>query len=198
MLVTIDGMRFIRPSANSLYGLFLLLSPIWHGCGSDTPQQTLVDEPPALLIAAENGDLPTLTRLIEGDGAVIDVKDACFWTPLMKAALNGHSEAVKRLILAGADVNQKDKGGYTSLMLAASNNHPHVIDLLMEAGADIDLVEKTNGWTALIWAAKRGHRAAVERLVSHPVDRNIKDFSGKRAVDWAREKQFSEMLSLLE
>ncbi|MES9970101.1 MAG: ankyrin repeat domain-containing protein [Candidatus Thiodiazotropha sp.] len=198
LLVRIDGMRSIHSPATQLLGIMLLLSPIWHGCSSDTPEQQVVDQPPALLIAAESGDLPTLTRLIEGDGAVIDVKDACFWTPLMKAALNGHREAVQQLILAGADVNQKDKGGYTSLMLAASNNHPQVIDLLLEAGAQIDLVETTQGWTALIWAAKRGHRAAVESLLAHPADREIKDFSGKRAVDWARESQFPEVVSLLE
>lgn len=198
MLVKMVGMRPIHTPGIPLIALLLPLLPLWHGCGSDTPEQSLVDAPPALLIAAETGDLPTLTSLIEGDGAVIDVKDACFWTPLMKAALNGHAEAVKRLILAGADVNQKDKGGYTSLMLAASNNHPDVIDLLLGAGADIDRVEITKGWTALIWAAKRGHRAAVERLLVHPVDRDIRDFSGKRAVDWAREKQFPEIVSLLE
>jgi ankyrin repeat protein len=191
-------MKALYPSPNLLFPLLMLLAPIWQGCSDNAHEQTTIDETPALLIAAESGDLPTLTKLIEGDGAEIDVKDACFWTPLMKAALNGHTEAVKRLLLAGADVNQKDKGGYTSLMLAASNNHPDVIDLLIEAGADIDLVENTQGWTALIWASKRGHRATVERLLRYPIDRNIRDLSGKRALDWARENQFLEIVALLE
>ncbi|MES9849857.1 MAG: ankyrin repeat domain-containing protein, partial [Candidatus Thiodiazotropha sp.] len=93
---------------------------------------------------------------------------------------------------------RKDKGGYSSLMLAASNNHPAIIDLLIKAGADINQVEMTQGWTALIWAAKRGHRAAVERLLTYPADQEITDFDGKRALDWARENQFHEIVSLLE
>jgi ankyrin repeat protein len=116
----------------------------------------------------------------------------------MKAALNGHTKAVERLILAGADVNQKDKGGYSSLMLAASNNHPDIIDLLIGAGADINQVEITKGWTALIWASKLGHKEAVERLLAYQADRNITDFDGKRAVDWAKESHFQEIVSLLQ
>jgi ankyrin repeat protein len=180
--------------------LFLFLFPlllIASGCSRDTPEGSGIEETPALLIAAERGDLPTLTKLISSNDVTIDVKDACYWTPLMKAALNGHTEVVERLILAGADVNQLDKGGYSSLMLAASNNHPEIIDLLIKAGAEIDLVEQTKGWTALIWAAKQGHREAVERLLQYPVDREISDLSGKRALDWARENQFHEIVASL-
>ncbi|MES9827353.1 MAG: ankyrin repeat domain-containing protein [Candidatus Thiodiazotropha sp.] len=193
-------MRTIHTTPTRLFIWLLPLALSWHGCSNDTPEEAKTDEipAPALLIAAENGDLPTLTKLIEGNDAVIDIKDACFWTPLMKAALNGHTRVVERLILAGADINQRDKGGYSSLMLAASNNHPAIIDLLIKAGADINQVEMTQGWTALIWAAKRGHREAVERLLTYEVDRGITDFSGKRALDWARQKRFHEIVSQLE
>jgi ankyrin repeat protein len=174
-----------------------ILFPMGTGCNNNSHETASIEEPPALLIAAEQGDLPTLTKLIGDKGVTIDVKDACFWTPLMKAALNGHTEAAERLILAGADVNQADKGGYTSLMLAASNNHVDVIDLLINAGAEINHVEQTQGWTALIWAAKRGHKEAVERLLAHPIDREVTDYNGKRALDWANERQFTEIASLL-
>ncbi|MEW8010783.1 MAG: ankyrin repeat domain-containing protein [Candidatus Thiodiazotropha sp.] len=195
-----ERMRTIHTTPTHLFIWLLPLALSWHGCSNDALEEADTDETPtpALLIAAENGDLPTLTRLIEGNDAVIDVKDACFWTSLMKAALNGHTRVVERLILAGADINQKDKGGYSSLMLAASNNHPAIIDLLIEAGADINHVEMTQGWTALIWAAKRGHREAVERLLTYEADREITDFSGKRALDWARQNQFHEIISQLE
>jgi ankyrin repeat protein len=49
----------------------------------------------------------------------------------------------------------------------------------------------------LIWAAKLGHREAVERLLAYPVNREISDFSGKRALDWAKENQFHEIARLL-
>ncbi|MGD8911987.1 MAG: ankyrin repeat domain-containing protein [Candidatus Thiodiazotropha sp.] len=191
-------MRLIHSTSTRLSFWLLPLCLAWQGCSDDVSEATMIDEPPALLIAAENGDLPTLTKLIEGDTTAIDVKDACFWTPLMKAALNGHTKAVERLIVAGADVNQKDKGGYSSLMLAASNNHPDIIDLLIKAGADINQVEMTKGWTALIWASKQGHKEAVERLLAYQADQSIADFSGKRAMDWAKENHFQEIASLLQ
>ncbi len=196
-LARIVGMRFDNPAFRHRSVLLIYLSLLQYGCTDDSPQAEAVAQPPALLVAAETGDLPSLTRLIEADAAV-DVKDACSWTPLMKAALNGHYEAAKRLILAGADVNQTDKGGYSSLMLAASNNHPNLIDLLIKSGASINQVETTKGWTALIWAAKLGHREAVRSLLKYPVDREFADFTGKRALDWARENRFHELVSLLE
>jgi ankyrin repeat protein len=191
-------MRFIHATPIRFYVWLLPFCLIWQGCSNDAVEEADIEEIPALLIAAESGDLPTLTKLIEGDSATIDVKDACFWTPLMKAALNGHTEVVERLILAGADVNQIDKGGYSSLMLAASNNHSDIIDLLIRAGANIDQIEITKGWTALIWASKQGHREAVERLLAYQADRNIADFSGKYALDWARESRYQKIVSLLK
>jgi ankyrin repeat protein len=191
-------MRFIHATPTYLFVWLLPFCLILPGCGDDAAEEANIDETPALLIAAESGDLPTLTKLIEGDSPVIDVKDACFWTPLMKAALNGHTKVVERLIMAGADVNQLDKGGYSSLMLAASNNHPDIIDLLIDAGANIDQVESTKGWTALIWASKLGHQEAVARLLAYQADRDITDFSGKRALDWARENDFLKIIALLQ
>ncbi|MEW8508313.1 MAG: ankyrin repeat domain-containing protein [Candidatus Thiodiazotropha sp.] len=189
-------MKYIH--CNRIFHAFSLtiLIPLLHGCANDASEVSGPDESPELLIAAEQGDLPTLTRLIENE-AVVDVKDACLWTPLMKAALNGHLAAARRLIQAGADVNQTDKGGYSSLMLAASNDHPDMLGLLLDSGADIDQVETTRGWTALIWAAKLGHKDSVRRLLRYPVNREITDFNGKRAVDWARENRFQAIVSLL-
>jgi ankyrin repeat protein len=196
-LLKIEIMRNFQSNPVCLFLFLLLLFLIGNGCDNPPPEETDAQAPPALLIAAERGDLPTLTKLIGRNDVTIDVKDACFWTPLMKAALNGHTEAVERLILAGADVNQLDKGGYSSLMLAASNNHAEIIVLLIDAGANIDQIELTKGWTALIWAAKQGHREAVEQLLRYPLDREIRDFSGKHALDWARENKFHEIVSLL-
>lgn len=181
---------------SSLHRLLpLIFSLSLMACSNEEPA-TDFDEQPPLLSAAEQGDLPAISRLI-ADASPVDIRDACLWTPLMKAALNGHPEAAQRLIEAGADVNLTDKGGYSALMLAASNNHTAIVDLLLAAGADPNQVEQTGGFDALIWAAQLGHEATVERLLASPADRTRRDFDGKSAEDWARVNGHRQVLKLL-
>ncbi len=165
------------------------------GC-SQTDKSLEADYSPPLIIAAEKGDLSTLTQLITQQ-TPIDVRDECRWTPLMKAALNGHQEAVRQLIAAGAAIDLKDKGGYTAMMLAASNNHFEMVELLISAGANVDQTEDTSGWTALIWAAKQGHFETVKTLLAHGANPDLPDMQGKRAIDWAQRGNSENITTLL-
>lgn len=184
-----------------LVGLSLWLPiwlPIWlSACGNSAPPNALSEDwVPPLVASAERGDLAALDALL-GKHPKPDVRDSCDWTPLMKAALNGHLEAVERLLAAGAAADAEDKGGYTALMLAASNNQAPVVERLLAQGAMVDHQERTQGWTALIWAAKQGHYQTVEALVRHQADPTLKDFSGRTAADWARETAQTSLIPLL-
>jgi ankyrin repeat protein len=176
--------------------IFLTLCLMLTACSDTHQTASEPDEPAPLLSAAEQGDLPSISRLI-ADRPDVNVRDACLWTPLMKAALNGHLEAARQLIEAGAEVNLTDKGGYSALMLAASNNHDDIIDLLLAAGADPNQIEQTGGFTALIWAAQLGHTAAVRRLLIASADPTVRDFDGNSAADLARQNSHHEILDLL-
>ncbi len=166
-------------------------------CGQSDTGTPTNEAGAALLELAEQGDLNGLDALLARHRQP-DARDSCEWTPLMKAALHGHEAIVARLLDAGAKVDAIDKGGYTAVMLAASNNHAKVVDLLLKRGAMADHQETTKGWTALIWAAKQGHAAAVATLLAHHADRTLKDFDGKTAADWAREDGHAEVLNLLQ
>lgn len=181
---------------SALFPLTLIL-PLIGACSQQpADQHEEVSAQPSLISAAEQGDLPTIRTLLNHHTQV-DVKNACLWTPLMKAALNGHLEAAKRLIEAGADVNQVDRGGYSAMMLAASNNHAELVDLLLKKGANVNQVEVTGGWSALIWAAKLGHIESVRVLLSHHADREIRDFKGLSALEWAERHQYQEIAQML-
>lgn len=166
------------------------------GCGRSSDDSASSGAGDALLAVAEQGDLQALDKILARHRQP-DVRDSCHWTPLMKAALNGHAAVVSRLLQAGAEVDAADKGGYTAMMLAASNNHADIVDLLLTRGAMVDHQEATKGWTALIWAAKQGHTATVKTLLAHGADPTLKDFDGKTAADWAREEGYGDVLALL-
>jgi ankyrin len=58
-------------------------------------------------------------------------------TPLMFAAREGHVEAARLLLDAGAEVNAADRNGITPLFMAIDNNRIPAARLLVERGADI-------------------------------------------------------------
>ena len=177
--------------------LSLVLSSILFGACSQDSTQVDSDAVIPLISAAESGDLPRLKLLLD-KAHEIDVRDHCEWTPLMKAALNGHLKIVESLLKAGADTNLTDNGGYSPLMLAASNNHADVARLLMAYGANINQVEHTNGWTALIWAAKQGHQETVITLLEHGATTKHKDQAEKTAKDWALQSGFNKIADLID
>ncbi|MCW8890156.1 MAG: ankyrin repeat domain-containing protein [Sedimenticola sp.] len=163
-----------------------------------SPEQPLNTEPaiPPLISAAEAGDTQRIALLLE-DAAAVDSRDSCQWTPLMKASLFGHTEAANQLLSAGAELELTDKGGYSALMLAASNNHAVVVQNLLKQGANPNRQESSHGWTALIWAAKRGHKESVRALVEGGAAIELADFDGKNARNWAVENHHDEVAALL-
>ncbi|MBK1701354.1 ankyrin repeat domain-containing protein [Thiococcus pfennigii] len=168
------------------------------GCGDRSPtDDSAQGDAPALIQAAEHGDISALNALLTDRGEP-DVRDACQWTPLMKAALNGHLAVVERLVAAGATLDAEDSGGYTALMLAASNDHAAVVDYLATRGARLDHQEGTQGFTALIWAAKLGHAATIETLLRHGADTALADHTGRTAAERAAEEGFPDIAAKIE
>ena len=82
-----------------------------------------------------------------------DKKDKNGRTALMRAAKNGTSEEISRLIKSDANVNLCDNDGWTALMNAARyQNDPETVKILLDAGADPNQKNKY-GSTALHLAA---------------------------------------------
>ncbi len=173
--------------------ILVLLLVFQSACDTSQESKAL----PTLIDAAEQGDLQVMDDFLVGN-QLVNMRNACLWTPLMMAALNGHFDAVEKLINKGAEVDSLDKGGYSAMMLAASNNFPFIVELLIEKGADVNRIETTNGWTALIWATKRGHEETVQVLINHQADKSIKDYTGLNAIDYAQQKNFKTIQQLLQ
>jgi ankyrin repeat protein len=97
-------------------------------------------------------------------------------TPLLFAARQGHTDAVKALLEAGADVNQVSTGDKTSpLLMAIINGHYDLAKFLVDQGADVRRASD-NGATPLYavlnvqWAPKALYpqpRAYMQQKMTH-------------------------------
>ncbi|TNJ26608.1 Ankyrin repeat protein 1 [Giardia muris] len=125
----------------------------------------------ALSLAAELGDYPSLSLLVscprERDQTLHRYKAGTLAlrgvTPLMLAAIHGHTDCVHVLAPHEATL-QEETFGYTALALAAHFNYPFVVESLIPYESGITL---NNGWTALMIAAAAGNTACCAALVQH-------------------------------
>ncbi|KAH1416823.1 hypothetical protein KXX32_009756 [Aspergillus fumigatus] len=81
-------------------------------------------------------------------------RPAC--NPLGIAVAQGHTQAAKTLLDAGAATDIKDITGFTPLMLAAKKGDFKVVSLLVRAGASLDC-KCQRGWDAAKIASASGH-----------------------------------------
>ena len=84
--------------------------------------------------------MPTLT--LNPQGAEVNVRDHCGWTPLHEACNHGYLEVVRTLLDHGAGINDPGGahcGGVTPLIDAAINGHIEVVRLLVDRGASVSI-----------------------------------------------------------
>ncbi len=97
------------------------------------------------------GALPR-ERRAEEVGAVIFASGEL--TPLLIAARDGHMEAIKVLVEAGADVKAVAADGKNALGLAIFNGNYDIADYLVDAGSDVSQADAQR-FTPLFWAVER-------------------------------------------
>lgn len=103
-----------------------------------------------ILLAAQNGDLTELRRLLEpqeavGAGGNINARDAFWWTPLMCAARAGQGAAVRYLLGGGAAwVRVCDLGGRDAAQLAEEAGFPEVARMVRESHGETRSPENQN------------------------------------------------------
>jgi len=114
-------------------------------------------------------------------------------SPLMLAALRGHTGLVKKFIARGADVN---KTGWTPLHYAATSGHLEIMRILLDNHAYID-AESPNGTTPLMMAAHYGTAAAVKLLLEEGADPKLKNQLGLTAIDFAQRANRTEAAELI-
>ncbi|MEZ0389043.1 MAG: ankyrin repeat domain-containing protein, partial [Verrucomicrobium sp.] len=93
---------------------------------------------PSLLMAAQLGQVKTVTKLLNMEGVPVNRPDSKGVNPLHGAAESGQTEVVKLLLeVDGIEVNGRTPLGRTALYAAAAKGHIDVVKLLLAKKADL-------------------------------------------------------------
>ncbi|KAI8032430.1 Ankyrin-2 [Camellia lanceoleosa] len=131
-----------------------------------------------LMFIARLGDIQALKALIGQAEIDLDHQDDKGFSAVMVTAIEGHVEAFRLLVYAGADVKLCNKSGETAITLSGFNRNRDLFEKVMLEFA----IEKGNhnggGFYALHCAARRGDLDAARLLVHIGYDINFPDGDG--------------------
>lgn len=86
-------------------------------------------------------------------------------SPLLEAAVCGHTRIARLLLAAGAHVDTVVGPGYTAVYNAAFNGHAELVQLLIDAGANVNCIT-ADSFTPLYIACQEGHGDCVRALLA--------------------------------
>ena len=160
-----------------------------------------------LMIASRSNDICIyLISLVESK-VDVNAEDAEDRTALFYAAAAGHVEAVKILLLAGADASMQDRSGKTAKEYAEDKNHQAVTLLIgswlagktVEPSPHDDSKSIFGGKTPLMIASKNNDISGIKKLLESKVDVNATDEAGRTALFYAaaagHEQAVNELLN---
>ncbi len=130
------------------------------------------------------------------------------WAALHVAAIVGDCWAIERLSARGADLNIRDcysdaPVDRTALMFASEAGHTDAVEILCNLGASPtattrrEQFEIFNRWTALDFAAHRGHRGCIEKILSSCRERTFSKRALTVAGEHAIEAGFGDVVEAL-
>ncbi|MFJ7649776.1 ankyrin repeat domain-containing protein [Lysinibacillus sp. NPDC097279] len=156
-----------------------------------------------LLIATHENYIELAKRLIDA-GADINQQDHIQDSAYLYAGAQGKTEILKYMI-EHAEPNQNivNRYGGNALIPAAEKGHLHNVKLLLQDG-NVDIDHQNNfGYTALIEAVALTdgsvvYQQIVQELLAYNANKELRDNSGKTALDYAKEMGYTKMIEMLE
>ncbi|XP_046580618.1 kinase D-interacting substrate of 220 kDa-like [Haliotis rubra] len=135
--------------------------------------------------ACMGGDRETVEYVLSLDGMDVNSRGWRSWTPVMRAAREGHRHVVEFLVSRGADVSLVDDVGNNILHWACMGGDRETVEYVLS----LDVVDVNSrgwrSWTPVMRAAREGHRHVVELLVSRGADVSLVDDDGDNILHWA-------------
>lgn len=156
---------------------------------------TSVDEACAV---ARGGDAQKLSDWLDAGGNP-DLYDSGGWTPLLWAAVRGHSGACRLLLEGGANPSlpHRESGALPIHFAGQSGSVPTAELLLKKEPGHINVVWDIHGHSILLQAVFYGHIELTRYLLTLHPDMSITTARGLGAMDLATQFQNREMMDLL-
>ena len=139
----------------------------------------------ALCNAGSEDYVPVIDLLLSNGGDV-GFSDSLGWSPLHHAVHCQKSNAVRRLLQAGANPNIHKGRTSSPLEKAVSKGRMQIVDLLLRAGGDPLL--KDEGPTLLHWSTISNNRHVVDWALQTGIDVNQRTTERRSALMWAAKE----------
>lgn len=146
------------------------------------------------LVYASWGGNPDIIWTLVENGADVNYAAMADNTILHNLAANGNTKSIKIVLDKGANANSVDKNGNLPIHNAVKNRNADAVWMLLEHTSDINLQETNLGNTPLHIAAINGDLKSSEILSKAGADPQIKNNSGKTAVDYAVKYGYSDVV----
>lgn len=138
-----------------------------------------------------------LKKCIKEDPSLAFVDNNLGHYPIHSAILNGQREAVKVLISIDGIEKLTDAQGRNALHYAAMHGDSDMMAICLNSALPIDAVN-IERQTPLILAAKAGRPMAVKALLDRGAAINLKDYTDRKALDYAVESNAKDIIKILE
>lgn len=140
-----------------------------------------------ILWSAENNKLEEAETLLREDASLVHATDEDGYTPLHRAAYNGHNEMINLLVTNSANIHSRTLDGWQPFHSACRWDNVICAKLLIELGADVHAVTNGNN-TALHLAAVNGEAEAMIKFLLNEtdIDPAVVNAAGDTAEDIAR------------
>ena len=113
-----------------------------------------------LNVASMTGEYGHVKKLLHYNASVDKRDEKGGRTPLINAAINGHTDIIQLLLYHKADINAKSKNNETALYRAVEEGWKDSVKVLVNDGAQIDQLS-VNNYTALHMAAQNNEHTLV-------------------------------------
>ncbi|XP_046569110.1 protein VAPYRIN-like [Haliotis rubra] len=135
--------------------------------------------------ACRRGTLAQVRQIVSHELVDINSRGKCGWTPVMIAAEGGRRELVDLLVRRGCDLSLTDDDGNTILHVASIKGHLKIVRyILSKKTVDVNITGHCTR-TAVMVAARFGHRKVFDVLVKNGSDLSTVDSDGNNSLHTA-------------